>query len=148
MSQFFSFSGRVRRMTFWINVLLFGALGVALQLMFVDMYANWYTGEVTTVISNKPVYYIGSLIVFVRNASIWVRRFHDMNYSWIAPGIGIAFFALSRFFPNQYENLGMATFLTVVMGIASLVMIGFMGFHPGDKGENDYGPAPEDGQWL
>lgn len=141
--QFFSFEGRVRRMTFWINVLVCGAIALIMNLMFVDVYVSSFTLETHVVISNKPLYFLVVLIVAWRSLSISVRRWHDldMNGAWallsLAPILGLLF-------PGGLGGL----FVQIVLAIATLHAFGMQGYVPGDEHANSYGEIPEEDQWF
>jgi uncharacterized membrane protein YhaH (DUF805 family) len=140
--QFFSFEGRVRRMTFWINALMCGVIGVVAYLVFVDIYVAPYTLETSVVISSKPIYFVIVFIVGLRQLSISVRRWHDLDKSgwWAITGILPAL--------NLFNPGGFGVVVAIVGGLASLYALGMCGFVPGDQGANTYGPDPENGQWV
>lgn len=140
--QFFSFEGRVRRITFWVNCVLYVLIDVSLNLMMVDTYVNPFTLEVSTHISYKPIYYALSLVVAVRWLSVIVRRWHDLDKTgWLAVLSLVP--VLGTFLPN----VGAQMVFSLVLGLTMLVVLGFLGFVPGDEGSNQYGPPPEEGQW-
>ena len=64
------------------------------------------------------------IVISLRELSISVRRWHDLNKSgwWV-------FISL----------------IPIVGGLYALVMQGFV---PGDQGDNSFGPAPEEGALL
>lgn len=141
--QFFSFEGRVRRITFWVNLLVYVLIDVSLDLMLVDTYVNPFTLEISTHISYKPIYYAISLVVAVRWLSVIVRRWHDLDKSgWLAVISLVP--VLGTFFPN----VGAQMAFSLVLGLTMLVVLGFLGFVPGDEDANDYGPPPDEGLWF
>ena len=141
--QFFSFEGRVRRMTFWINALMCGAVSVVMYLICVDVYMSPFTLETHVVISNKPFYFLVILIVAWRSLSVSVRRWHDldMNGAWaflsLAPILGMVF-------PGGMGGL----FIQLILGLATLHALGMQGYVPGDEDANSYGEIPEEDQWF
>jgi uncharacterized membrane protein YhaH (DUF805 family) len=143
LARFFSFSGRVSRATFWINTLVCGVMSFILDLLFVDVRFSVLTMEERYDISNKPVFYIASLLISVRILSIAARRWQDQDKSgWLA--VTLFFPVLSSLFPNFIFYTGLGAFVAIVGSIVLLVAIGFMGFVPGDEGNNQYG-APDSG---
>lgn len=144
LAQFFSFSGRVRRVTFWLNMLVCGVVSFILDQLFVDVKFSVFTMEERYDISNKPVYYLASLMIIVRVLSIAARRWQDQDKSgWLA--VTLFFPVLSSLFPNFIFYTGLGTFVAIVGSIVLLVAVGFMGFVPGDEGPNSYGSPPEEG---
>lgn len=142
MENFFSFDGRVRRVTFWVNLIAMSILNFVITAMFVETWIDWNTGEIETSINSPVLYYILILIIAVRNLSIAVRRFQDMEKGkeWallLAPAL------LSGFFPGALGG-----FMLVIVSIAGLIYLGYAGFVPGDEGENEFGPAPPEGQYI
>ncbi len=147
LGQLFSFSGRVRRMTFWINIVIFGVISFIVDQIFVDVELNMFTLEESYHISNRLVYYLISIVIIIRMLSITVRRWHDQDKGeiWLA----LAFFpVLTSLFPNLVFYSSVGLFLILAGSIASLVALGVLGFVPGDGGENVYGPPPPEGQWI
>lgn len=147
MESFFSFNGRVRRMTFWINGLLMLVLSAAVSLTFVKTTMN-YPFDESYVITNKPVYYVLAAIILLRNASVFVRRFHDQDKGAEWAVAALAYPVLSAFMPNLTYYTTFGTILTIVGSLAILISLGFLGFVPGDEGENSFGPPPPEGQML
>ena len=143
LAQLFSFEGRVRRMTFWINALVCGAVSLVMYLICVDVYISPSTLETQVVISNKPFYFFVVLLVAWRSLSVSVRRWHDldMNGAWaflsLAPILGMLF-------PGGTGGL----LIQLVLAIATLHAIGMQGYVPGDEDANSYGEAPEEDQWF
>lgn len=144
MADFFSFTGRVRRCTFWINALLCGVITVVLFALFVRISIDANDFSSALVITNAPIYYILSFIVGVRVLSVSVRRWHDVDKSgwWSLTGL-IGYLRL--LFPGVTITQVIVVLLLAVVGIYALIMQGFMS---GDDGANDYGPEPAEGQWL
>lgn len=70
------------------------------------------------------VFFIVTVIVWLIGISLSVRRWHDLNKSgwWV-----------------------LINLIPIVGWIYSLVMLGFM---PGDRGSNNYGPPPREGEIL
>ena len=144
MGEFFSFSGRVRRCTFWMNALVCGVITAILFSLFVRVSVSSYDFSSSIVVTNKPIYYVASLLVGVRALSVSVRRWHDLDKSgwWALTGlVGYA----RLLFPGV--TIGQVIVL-LLMAIIALYALGMQGFVPGDDGPNEYGDAPEEGQWF
>lgn len=146
MQEQFSIDGRIRRMTFWISSIVFWIASFIHGLLFTDIRFSFTRGEYYH-ISNPVLFWGLGLIISAWYASKIIRRFQDINKEkeW-------ALFAslpiLSMLFPNFffYTNIGIIMLFGGV--IAFLVALGFLGFHPGDSGDNDYGPPPKEGQAI
>lgn len=146
LGQFFRFEGRVRRMTFWVNGLVFGTASLLLNLWCVHRYTSFYDLQEHTYITNKPIYFIAMVLIGLRVLSISVRRWHDLGQSgWLA-ALNLVVFANSIEAIDLPDNLYWAGLL--LSSVISLVILGFQGFVPGDQGSNQYGPPPEPGQVL
>lgn len=148
ITQFFSFDGRVRRSTFWINTLVLWAISWIMSLAFVDTYLSPYTWEVETHISNKFFYYLIAFVIAGRQLSISVRRWHDIDKSgsWAALG---AFPVLVSLFPTLASPASeFGSFILVIVALVTLHALGMQGYVPGDEGSNDYGSPPVEGQIL
>lgn len=142
--QFFTFEGRVPRAIFWINTLVCGLVSFAVSLMFMEVRTSIYPViEQSYHISNKPIYYIATVVIVLRVLSVSVRRWQDIGKDGIYAS---AYFypVLAALFPNFIFYTGMGTVLAIVGSIVLLVAVGFQGFVPGDQGANQYGPEPEE----
>jgi uncharacterized membrane protein YhaH (DUF805 family) len=147
LAQFFSFEGRVRRMTFWINTLVCGLISFILSFAFTETRFSMYSLETEYIVTNKPIYYVATLVIIVRSLSVAARRWQDQE----KPGglaVTLLYPVLISLFPNFILNTGLGVFIAVVGSIVLLVAVGFMGFVPGDDGENMFGPPPVEGQIL
>lgn len=145
--QFFSFEGRVRRVTFWVNSLVCGVVSFILSYSFVHVSFSFYTMEEQYYISNKPIYYIATILIILRMLSISVRRWQDMNKDGLF-AISLFYPVLAALFPNFIFYTGLGNLLMIVGSIVLLVAAGFQGFVPGDHDANSYGPPPEPEQWF
>ena len=141
LQSFFGFNGRVNRMTFWINGLICFVATFTLSWMFTTTTTNFATWETSVHISNKPVYYIAMIIVLWRMASIHVRRWQDQDKAKEGAVLSMASPILAGLFPGLAGS-----WIVIFLGLLALVGWGFMGFVPGDDGDNDYGPPPPEGQ--
>jgi len=143
MEEFFSFDGRVRRMTFWVNAVACGVVTFLLNLTMVEQRFDWERGFYTH-ISAWPIYYLVTIVVMARVYSIAARRFQDagMERTWIWLLIPIS---IVQLIPSL-ANTGFGAFLSLIGVACAYVASGFLGFHPGDDEENAFGPVPEQGQ--
>ncbi len=143
IGQFFSFEGRVPRAVFWVNGLIFAAINVIMSLVFVETYVSPFTLETHTDISYRPLYFALSLVVGVRWLSVVARRWHDLNKSgWLA------IIVLGPVFGMFFPGVAAQVIFSLVIGLTMFVALGFLGFVPGEDGDNDYGPPPDEGQWF
>jgi uncharacterized membrane protein YhaH (DUF805 family) len=144
VGDFFSFSGRVRRCTFWVNTLVCGVITLILFAVFVRVSVSSSDFSSSIVITNKPIYYLASFLVGIRALSVSVRRWHDLDKSgwWALTGLlGYA----RLLFPGVTTG---QVIILLLVGILALYALGMQGFVPGDHGPNEYGDAPEEGQWF
>lgn len=140
----FSFDGRVRRITFWVNLLVLLPISFFLNQRYVHKYTSFYDLQDHSYITNKPIYLIAMAVIGLRVLSISVRRWHDLDKSgWLA-ALNLFVVANNAELIDLPDSLYWIT-LFLSAGI-SLVILGFQGFVPGDEGSNQYGPAPQEGQ--
>lgn len=103
LSQFFSFDGRIRRITIWIN----GVVNVVIYLILLAISASSNSTGVALVA------FLGFIVLSIRVLSLSVRRWHDLDKSgWmvlisLVPIVGLyAVFMLGfksgDLGPNQY----------------------------------------------
>lgn len=144
MGEFLSFSGRVRRCTFWLNTLVCGVITIILFALFVRVSVSSYDFSSSIVVTNKPIYYVASLLVGIRVLSVSVRRWHDLDKSgwWALTGL-VGYVRL--LFPGVTIS---QVIILLLMGLIALYALGMQGFVPGDDGPNEFGDAPEEGQWF
>ena len=90
---------------------------------------------------------IGGLVMKILwwpTAAMWMRRFHDLNWSaWIALGLCVFDLVLgtrfaSSLFPEP-QGVGMALFTDVIRHIGALSLLA-INFKPGVEESNEYGP--------
>jgi len=127
-----------------MNALVCGVITAILFSLFVRVSVSSYDFSSSIVVTNKPIYYVASLLVGVRALSVSVRRWHDLDKSgwWALTGlVGYA----RLLFPGV--TIGQVIVL-LLMAIIALYALGMQGFVPGDDGPNEYGDAPEEGQWF
>lgn len=161
LKRYADFSGRSRRMEYWmwvllqvliyIGVLLLTAiLGGGAALMSGDPSSMMATGGIVFVIF--LLYFVWELAVLIPSLAVAVRRLHDTNRSgwWIlAPIVPyvIAFVAIFGGAASGSQGglaaggiIGaVAVLATIVLAIVLLVFM----FLEGTKGPNKYGPDPK-----
>jgi len=146
--RYFDFSGRSRRMEFWmfqlLNMIVYAVLMLIIfgglpwqQLMDgggPDFGPNPTPGEVFGVFG--PLFWLGiavmtvwALAIFIPSIAVTVRRLHDREMSgWWYGGLMIA---------------GFIPIVNIVAMIGWLVLLVIL-FLPGTTGPNRYGPDPKD----
>lgn len=149
MDFYFSAKGRVSRKDYWLRFVL-PVLGVYIVAVLVIGGLAAVLGDAGAIafLLAVPVY------VGVVWASICVaaKRFHDRNWSgwWVLYfmliGLGIVAVQYGAIFLFGDNPIG--AILALVAGLASLGVgiwqLVLLGFLPGDKGPNQYGPDPLD----
>lgn len=149
MDFYFSAKGRVSRKDYWLRFVL-PVLGVYIVAVLVIGGLAAVLGDAGAIalLLAVPVY------VGVVWASICVaaKRFHDRNWSgwwvlyFILIGLGIVAVQYGAIFLFGDNPIG--AILALVAGLASLGVgiwqLVLLGFLPGDKGPNQYGPDPLD----
>lgn len=144
VKPYFTFDGRVRRSTFWANLVAIGVISFFLSLWCVNRYTSWYDFEEHTFITHKPIYYGWLVIAGWRVASISARRWQDLDRSGMLAVVNVAIFISMMEVIDVPDGLAAALLLLTSLG--GLAVVGFQGFMPGDQGANQFGPAPAEGQ--
>ena len=117
MSNFFGFSGRIGRGTYWLSQLIVVLIvSLVIAAAFVLAKDNRTSGNDNTG-SFLSILIIGILLNIAINVSVIVKRYHDRGKS------GFWFWIV----------------LLPFGGIWQFIELGFV---PGDEGENHYGPPP------
>lgn len=128
---FFSFKGRMDRLSYFVNGIV-----ASLCLLVVDL--------VSTAIGDNPIgvviYAVGYFLFLYRNVVLTARRFHDFGKpgTYVIP-VYVYEFALPfapLFLPLPTWLLGVAIFIAVVVNLAIL-------FYPGQDHENQWGMPPK-----
>jgi uncharacterized membrane protein YhaH (DUF805 family) len=158
LRRYAEFSGRSRRMEYWMWVLFQFLIGLAVMVLMVlaggsalmsgDPAAMMAMGGVALLIYG--LYLILALVFFIPNLAVTVRRLHDTNRSgwWILAPLApyllmivAASMAISS--PDSAGFAGMlgliAMLAVLVLGITVLVFL----FLEGTRGPNQYGADPK-----
>lgn len=128
---FFSFSGRISRQQFWLGY----ALTIVVMMLLIPRLQDLLlalAGPPPT-LSRREIGWISmviaSLIVTFPLLALYVKRLHDFDMSgWFL----LAFFAAAV----VAEMLGFG------LRNASVALVGCIGFVPGKRGDNRFGPDP------
>lgn len=150
MNFYFSAKGRVSRKDYWLRFVL-PLLGLYLVVVLVVFGLMSALGEAGAI--------VGLLVIPIYIAIVWAsvcvaaKRFHDRGWSgwWVLwfmlIGIGIAIVQYGLMFAFGTDS-ALAGIVALVGALASLVIaiwqLVLLGFLPGDKGPNQYGPDPLD----
>ena len=159
LKRYAEFSGRSRRMEYWMWVLFQVLLGIGFSvlMMIVGGAALMGGGSPSAMIAAGggvlilyALYLLLCLAFVIPGIAVGVRRLHDTNRSgwWLlAPLAGYAVMFIGTGMVAS-GSTGTGGILAMVGGIAALVMaiilIVFM-FLEGTKGPNQYGPDPKGG---
>ncbi|MGE0180373.1 MAG: DUF805 domain-containing protein [Sphingomonas sp.] len=161
LKRYAEFSGRSRRMEYWMWVLFQVLLGCAFLIAIVSMAgsallagdANQALASGGSVIVLVLIWVLVSLAFFIPNLAVTVRRLHDTNRSgwWMMLYWGP--YLLSIFTAPSFVTMGSNTDTMAALGGASLALSGiwFLGclvllvfmFLDGTPGPNAYGPDPK-----
>ena len=163
LRRYADFSGRSRRMEYWMWVLFQFLIGIGFGVLMVvvggsaaAMSTNPAQGLVAAsgaVLVLYLLYLLVALVFLVPNIAVTVRRLHDTNRSgWWLLGFWIPyFFILYASFSSAMAGAktGMSPQTPMLLGIVSLiwlvfclVLLVFM-FLEGTRGPNKYGPDPK-----
>jgi uncharacterized membrane protein YhaH (DUF805 family) len=159
LKRYAEFSGRSRRMEYWMfQLFLFLAYMAIMVLMMVvgggalmtggDPNAMMAAGGAVMIIMG--LYFLFALAMLIPNIAVSVRRLHDTNRSgwWIlAPLAGYVVMAVGGVMAaSTPENPGLGGILAMIGLVAAiglaLTLLVFM-FLEGTRGPNNYGPDPK-----
>lgn len=160
LKRYAEFSGRSRRMEYWMFFLLQILLGVAFWILIAiaggsalmmggsDPEAMMAAGGAVMIVFG--LYGLVSLALIIPGIAVTVRRLHDTNRTgwWVlAPIAGyVIMFIGGIMAAASPDNPGLGGILALVGGIAAfilaLVLLVFM-FLEGTRGPNNYGPDPK-----
>ncbi|MGZ8283968.1 MAG: DUF805 domain-containing protein [Allosphingosinicella sp.] len=161
LRRYADFSGRSRRMEFWMWVVFQVLIGIAFMILIFalggaammsgDMNQLMAVGGVVLVI--YLLYMLTALAFFIPNLAVTMRRLHDTGRSgwWVMLFWGPYLLMLASTFVIGAEAasggsgaaggmLGLIAMLALLAG--SLVLLVFM-FLEGTRGPNQYGPDPK-----
>lgn len=163
LRRYADFSGRSRRMEYWMWVLFQFLIGIGFTVVLMAIAGSAIiSGDPTQMVAMGGIaliiyllYMLVGLVFFIPSLAVTVRRLHDTNRSgwWIlAPAVPyllmiVAMMALAGTAskPDQ-TTLGMMGLILMVFGLAAMVLgivlLVFL-FLEGTKGPNQYGPDPK-----
>ena len=162
LKRYADFSGRSRRMEYWMWVLFQFLLYLALWVVFFALAgAAIWSGDPTNALAAGAaivifllIYMVIGLALLVPSLAVTVRRLHDTNRSgWWLGGFFIAYLALvvvnvamMGVLTQSPDALGAVTAVYGIIGLGMLgygiVLLVFM-FLDGTPGPNRYGPDPK-----
>lgn len=161
LKRYAEFSGRSRRMEFWMWLLFQFLLGCAFLVAVIGLAGSTIIGGNTEQVLAGGIGVIGivllwllvSLAFFIPNLAVTIRRLHDTGRSgwWVMLywGPALANNFLTPAFGNAAANgnnleavMGVAMLFTGASLIGSLVLLVFM-FLDGTPGSNRYGLDPK-----
>jgi uncharacterized membrane protein YhaH (DUF805 family) len=159
LKRYAEFSGRSRRMEYWMFQLFLILVYVALMVLMMvvgggammaggDPSAVMAAGGAALIIGG--IYMLFALAMFIPNLAVSVRRLHDTNRSgwWIlAPLSGYVIMVIGGVMAaGNPDNPGIGGILAMIGMIAviglGLTLLVFM-FLEGTRGPNQYGPDPK-----
>lgn len=164
LKRYADFSGRSRRMEYWMWVLFQFLIGLAYWVLVAAFAgAGVMTGDISglfaaggAVLLITLLYFLLGLVFFIPNLAVTVRRLHDTNRSgwWIlapmVPYLVIIFVTMGTLAsagpkPDQ-TTLGAMGIVILVAGLAMLVvgiiLLVFL-LLEGTRGPNRFGPDPK-----
>lgn len=131
-ADYFSWRGRIRRRTYWLRsfaaALVVGALSV--------------TGEVLRPLVAPLALALTGVAILVGAwicASLVVRRFHDHGRHG---GLGLAALAGATVIGSSGQWFGAGLPMMTLASVVGLALSVYVGFVPGMRGPNAYGPDP------
>lgn len=162
LKRYADFSGRSRRMEYWMWVLFQFLLYLALWVIFFALAgAAIWSGDPTNALAAGAaivifllIYMVIGLALLIPSLAVTVRRLHDTNRSgWWLGGFFIAYLglvvvnvAMMGVLTQSPDSLGAVTAVYGIIGLGMLgygiVLLVFM-FLDGTPGPNRYGPDPK-----
>ena len=162
LKRYADFSGRSRRMEYWMWVLFQFLLYLALWVVFFAVAgAALWSGDPANALAAGAaivifilIYMVIGLALLVPSLAVTVRRLHDTNRSgWWLGGFVLAYLglvvvnvAMMGVIAQSPDSLGAVTALYGIIGLAMLgygvILLVFM-FLDGTPGPNRYGPDPK-----
>lgn len=163
-TKFATFSGRARRKEFWGTILflaiisgLLGAIGggSAMKEMQSDpdmaAYIMQNPSEIYALMGGSLLYWLSaivSLVLLIPNLAVICRRYHDIGLSstifWVINWVPVVSSILGIVLLIMPEPAIVSIFLIIALLAGLVDLINFIiGFIPGKKGPNAYGPDPK-----
>ena len=164
LRRYADFSGRSRRMEYWMWVVFQFLIGLAFSILMIAVAgAGIMSGDPTQMVAVGGIalvlyllYCLVGLVFFIPSLAVTVRRLHDTNRSgwWIlAPVVPYVLMVVATMTligsvgtkPDQ-STVGMMAMIVMVFLLAAavlgIVLLVFL-FLEGTKGPNKYGPDPK-----
>jgi uncharacterized membrane protein YhaH (DUF805 family) len=133
--NYFCWRGRIRRRTYWLRSLA-AAVVVALIAMTGELLRP-FTASVAIALAVAAIL-LGGWIC----ATLVVRRFHDHGrHGWIA----LLCLAGATVIGSAGQWLGVGLPAMTLASVVGLALSVYVGFVPGQRGPNAYGPDPKSG---
>lgn len=131
-ADYFSWRGRVRRRTYWLRSLA-AAIVVGMAAMIGELLRP-FAGPAAIALSGLSIL-VGAWIC----ASLVVRRFHDHGrHGWM----GLAALAGATVIGSTGQWFGAGLPAMTLASVVGLALSVYVGFVPGMRGPNAYGPDP------
>lgn len=150
-SRYFSFSGRIKRLSFFLRSLFLGLLTIGLILVSVFIatliprfYSPFYRPGTLAIIILLVVFLllvVAYVLTIVSNYSLQARRLHDMGYSglWALGFFVLCIIGIFAGGPTINGITVVSIITSLIQFIYSLVLL----FWPGTKGPNRFGQDPK-----
>lgn len=132
LRRYADFSGRSRRMEFWMFSLFVSIIGLLLAMIGFAMSNISFTGDIVGDVSASSAFagflplILFYIAIFVPSVAVQVRRFHDRDMS----GWWVLGFSILSNIPVVGLFISVAWFVLLVL--------------PGTYGDNRFGPDPKD----
>lgn len=157
LRKYAQFSGRSRRMEYWMFVLFVVVVSAILQAIegVLGISERATASPIVGVGGNGPLSGIFGLVVLVPGIAVAVRRLHDINRSgwWILAPVGVALIVIGAAVAWIFQastsgggsTAGMFGSIGLLLLVYFAVLIGWIITMclPGTKGPNRYGPDPK-----
>lgn len=129
-SLLFSFQGRINRAKYWIAVVVYGSLLIAIfGLGFFFQFSAWFIVAALLLI----------LAMGISGIAVGIKRLRDRDKTgwWL-----LLFYLLPPVFDGVGRSIGFPLVFTLASAAVSLWMMVELGFLRGTSGPNQYGPDP------
>jgi len=153
LKRYAEFSGRSRRMEYWMFTLFLILLWIVLGGLFVAMAGSMILSAGTGSASGLAAAGGGAMVLLVIMAVVWlgllipsiavgIRRLHDTNRSgwWLGGYLLLAFGG--SFVRASSGSAGLSMIISLVTLVYAIAILVFMCLE-GTKGPNQYGPDPK-----
>jgi uncharacterized membrane protein YhaH (DUF805 family) len=141
---FTSAEGRIPRLAYWIGFLTILLIEIALRLLLGVPLAPTPADPV----SIRALSFLIDAVLLYPTAIIMVKRFHDRNRSgqligWFVVPYSVVMLTNLLGMSGDPDHVGVVeALLLVATTVITLAFIVELGFRPGTRGDNQYGPDP------